>query len=185
MRLVERLAPLVTVRRNARWANVFFAVVVVIGLAHFIGNPNALADGDVGGDFRGFYHAGELARLGQSAHLYDRLEEIFRGGAVETPFMHPPVVAMLFVPFTYLSYGKALLVFWALSVGLWLGACAIAQRELGDERATRELWMIVRFAPLAYSLAYGQMTALLAVPLVLFVVSLRRSRDLRAGAWLG
>lgn len=184
-RFVERFAPIVTVRRNARWSNVFFAVVVVIGLAHYVASPNALAEGDVGGDFRGFYHAGELARLGQASHLYDRLEEIFRGGAVETPFMHPPLVALLFAPFTLISYGKALVVFWALSVALWLGACAIAERELKDAAPSRELWMIVRFAPLAYSLAYGQMTALLAVPLVLFVVSLRRSRDLGAGFWLG
>ncbi len=184
-RFVDRVARLVTVRRNARWANVFFAVVFVIGLARFVANPHALADGDVGGDFRGFYHAGELARLGQSAHLYDRLEEIFRGGAVETPFMHPPLVALLFAPLSALPYGAALVVFWALSIALWLVTCAIAERELKDAAPSQELWLVVRFAPVAYSIAYAQMTALLAVPLVLFVVSLRRSRDVSAGVWLG
>ncbi len=184
-RFVDRVAPLVTVRRCARWANVFFAVVVVLGLARFVANPHALAEGDVGGDFRGFYHAGELARLGQSAHLYDRLEEIFRGGAVETPFMHPPLVALIFAPLSALPYGAALVAFWAISIALWLAACAIAERELKDAPAPRELWLVVRFAPVAYSIAYAQMTALLVVPLALFVVSLRRSRDVSAGVWLG
>jgi hypothetical protein len=184
-RLVARLAPLVTVRRAALWSNVFIVVVVALAVFRMVTSVHPLADGDVGGDFRGFYYAGEYARTGQSAHLYDRIEEILRGGRVETPFMHPPIVALLFAPISLLPYPVALVAFLIASIGCWLAACAMVQKDLGDERASRELWLIVRFAPVAYSLAYGQMTALLAVPLALFIVSLRRSRDGTAGLALG
>jgi hypothetical protein len=184
-RFVARAAPLVTPERAALWSNVFVVTVIALGVARFFMNRNALADGDVGGDFRGFYHAGDLVRAGQSAHLYDRLDEIMRGGRVETPFMHPPIVAALFAPLAMLPYAVALAVFSALSIALWFWACAILARELRGASAARELGMVLRFAPVAYSLAYGQMTALLAVPLAAFVVSLRRERDVLAGACLG
>jgi hypothetical protein len=184
-RVVAKLAPLVTVRRAALWSNVFVVVVVALAVVRMLTSAHPLADGDVGGDFRGFYYAGQYARTGQSAHLYDRIEEILRGGRVETPFMHPPVVALLFAPISLLPYPIALTLFFVASIGCWLLACRVLERELGDESASRETWLLVRFAPVAYSLAYGQMTALLAVPLALFVVSLRRKRDIAAGLALG
>jgi len=184
-RVVARLAPLVTVRRAALWSNVFVVVVVALAVVRMFTSAHPLADGDVGGDFRGFYYAGEYARTGQSTHLYDRIEEILRGGRVETPFMHPPIVALLFAPMSLLPYPVALATFFVASIGCWLLACRMLERELGDEKAAREAWLVVRFAPVAYSLAYGQMTALLAVPLALFVVSLRRKRDVLAGLALG
>ena len=184
-RIVAKLAPLVTVRRAALWSNVFVVVVVALALARLLTSAHPLAEGDVGGDFRGFYYAGEYARTGQSAHLYDRIEEILRGGRVETPFMHPPIVALLFAPISVLPYPVALALFFVASIGCWLLACRVLERELRDQSATRETWLLVRFAPVAYSLAYGQMTALLAVPLALFVVSLRRNRDGLAGLALG
>ncbi|HEY2365533.1 MAG TPA: hypothetical protein VGH87_04065, partial [Polyangiaceae bacterium] len=85
-RVVAKLAPLVTVRRAALWSNVFVVVVVALAVVRTFTSAHPLAEGDVGGDFRGFYYAGEYARTGQSAHLYDRIEEILRGGRVETPF---------------------------------------------------------------------------------------------------
>jgi hypothetical protein len=184
-RVVAKLAPLVTVRRAALWSNVFIVVVVALAVVRLFTSAHPLADGDVGGDFRGFYYAGEYARTGQSAHLYDRIEEILRGGRVETPFMHPPLVALLFAPISLLPYPVALVTFLIASIGCWLLVCRMLERELGDEPAMRETWILVRFAPIAYSLAYGQMTALLAVPLALFVVSLRRERDGIAGLALG
>jgi hypothetical protein len=184
-RALATLAPLVTVRRAALWSNVFVVVVVALAIVRLFTSAHPLAEGDVGGDFRGFYYAGEYARSGQSAHLYDRIEEILRGGRVETPFMHPPIVALLFAPISLLPYPVALALFVLVSIGCWLFACAILEAELDDAPPTREAWLLVRFAPALYSLAYGQMTALLAVPLALFVVSLRRKRDLAAGLALG
>ena len=184
-RVVARLAPLVTVRRAALWSNVFVVVVFALAVVRLFTSGHPLAEGDVGGDFRGFYYAGEYARSGQSAHLYDRIEEILRGGRVETPFMHPPIVALLFAPISLLPYPVALALFIVLSIGCWLFVCTILEAELDDAAPTRETWLVVRFAPVAYSLAYGQMTALLAVPLALFVVSLRRKRDVAAGLALG
>ena len=184
-RVVAKLAPLVTVRRAALWSNVFVVVVVALAVVRLFTSAHPLADGDVGGDFRGFHYAGEYARTGQSAHLYDRIEEILRGGRVETPFMHPPIVALLFAPISFLPYPVALVTFFIASIACWLLACRMLERELGDESPTRETWLLVRFAPIAYSLAYGQMTALLAVPLAFFVVSLRRKRDGLAGLALG
>ncbi len=184
-RVVAKLAPLVTVRRAALWSNVFVVVVVALAVVRLFTSAHPLADGDVGGDFRGFYYAGQYARSGQSTHLYDRIEEILRGGRVETPFMHPPIVALLFAPMSLLPYPVALAIFFIVSTGCWLFACAVLEAELDDAPPTRETWLLVRFAPIAYSLAYGQMTALLAVPLALFVVSLRRKRDVAAGLALG
>jgi len=184
-RIVAKLAPLVTVRRAALWSNVFVVVVVLLAAMRMVTSAHPLAEGDVGGDFRGFYYAGEYARTGQSAHLYDRIEEILRGGRVETPFMHPPIVALLFAPISYLPYPVALALFVIASIACWLFACSILERELRDTPALHETWLVLRFAPIAYSLAYGQMTALLAAPLAGFVVSLRRKNDGLAGLALG
>jgi hypothetical protein len=184
-RVVAKLGPLVTVRRAALWSNVFIVVVVALAVMRLFTSPHPLSDGEVGGDFRGFYYAGEYARTGQSAHLYDRMQAILSHRRFETPFMHPPIVALLFAPISLLPYPVALVVFFVWSIACWLLACAMLERELGDESAARETWRVLRFAPVAYAIAYGQMTALLAVPLALFVVMLRRKKDVAAGLALG
>ncbi|HEY2365716.1 MAG TPA: glycosyltransferase 87 family protein, partial [Polyangiaceae bacterium] len=128
-RALATLAPFVTVRRAALWSNVFVVVVVALAVVRLFTSAHPLAEGDVGGDFRGFYYAGEYARSGQSAHLYDRIEEILRGGRVETPFMHPPIVALLFAPISLLPYPVALALFVVVSIGCWLFACTILEAE--------------------------------------------------------
>jgi len=184
-RLVARVAAFATVRRSSIYATGFVIVTVATGVIRFLTLPNALADGDVAGDFRGFYHAGELVRLGQSAHLYDRLAEILRGESLEPPLMYPPLVASLYAPLSALPYGTALVVFWIVSLALWYAVSSILSREFHLTSPPRGLWQLVRFAPIAYSLAYGQMTVLWALALALFVVSLRRGRDVVAGLCLG
>ena len=47
------------------------------------------------------------------------------------------------------------------------------------------MWLALRFAPLVFALALGQMTALLSLPLTGFVLWSRRSRDVLAGLSLG
>lgn len=183
-RIVARAAPLLHVARATGLSSAFVIVIAAVAVARWLTNPDALTEGDVAGDFRGFYHAGDLVRSGLSDHLYDRLHAVCHGAAPEPPFMHPPIVALGFVPLTLVGYGPALLLFWAGSLAsLWLSS-RLASRELGDLSTARGLWLALRFAPLAYSLAYGQLTAYLALPLVGFVVSLRRSREVAAGLCL-
>ena len=111
LRLVRRLAPFVTVERSAFFSNAILGTVVAIALARWLASPDALAHGDVGGDFRGFYQAGVLVRTGQADHLYDSLAAIMAGGPVEPPFMYPPAFAAVFAPLAFLPYGRALLAF--------------------------------------------------------------------------
>jgi hypothetical protein len=184
-RLLARVVPYLTVERAAFFSSALLPTVVGLGLVRWLTEPDALGEGDVFGDFRGFYHAGELVRTGHSAELYDRLITITRGGDLAPPFMHPPAVALLFVPFSVLPYGAAMWLFAATSVAAWAVACHVAMREFKTASVRREVAIALRFAPVVYSLAYGQLTAVLALPLIAFVVSLRRSRDLAAGAALG
>ena len=181
----RRLASVPTVARAAFFSNGFVLAVVALGIVRFVTNPHALADGDVGGDFRGFYDAGTLVRRGESAHLYDPLVALMSRGGSRPVFMHPPVVAALFAPLSALPYGAALVVFWLLSLACLAAACAIAFRELETTKTPRAVGLALRFAPMTYAFAYGQLTPILLVPLAMFVVSLRRSRDVTAGAWLG
>jgi hypothetical protein len=86
------------------------------------------------GDFAAFYTAGKLVRQGRAASLYDASAEwqvqqefapsvsIRRG---PLPYIRPAFEALLFVPFAYLSYPKALLLWSLINGALLLASCAL------------------------------------------------------------
>ena len=81
------------------------------------------------GDFTSFYTAGRIVAGGHSASLYDpktqwQVQQEFaskvkiRSGPL--PYVRPPFEALLFLPFAYLAYPTAFVVWMALKVALLL-----------------------------------------------------------------
>src|SRR5947207_2771253 len=79
-------------------------------------------------DFSEFYAAGEIVRHGMGANLYDlkvQAEMQLRVAPVHAFYLRPPFEALLFVPFTFLSYRVAymawtILTFALLFASAWL-----------------------------------------------------------------
>lgn len=128
---------------------------------------------------------------GQRAFQHERLHSFYydEPGRSEyfAPWIAPPPLALLFVPYSMLpfeTYGRV--VHLSLFVVLYLFGVAWLCRELSLEVSWKHAALAgVTFHPLLMGWFYGQLTALWLVLVVGFVVALRRGRDLRAGVFLG
>lgn len=136
-------------------------------------------------DFRAFYAAGHLVGAHAGKHLYDYsviqdCERSLVGADGPTlPFLYPPVAAVAFVPFSFLSYKAAFLVFLLCNLALLL--CAI--RVLFDKTVESHgisFWLAAGLAfcllPVAIALMQGQITFVL---LLIFAGAWRLLRDRR------
>ncbi len=149
------------------------------------------------GDFASFYTAGKIVRSGQSARLYDRalqwkIQQEFastvkiRRGPL--PYIRPPFEALLFLPFAYLTYPAACVLWMALKLALLLTIPFFLPRLDGESfsNATYAMQslMCLAFFPTAFDLLQGQDAILLLVILVLGLRLLLRGADLGCGAVL-
>jgi hypothetical protein len=149
------------------------------------------------GDFASFYTAGQIVRSGQSARLYDRalqwkIQQEFastvkiRRGPL--PYIRPPFEALLFLPFAYLTYPAACVLWMALKLALLLTIPFLLPRLDGESfsNTTYALQSLVclAFFPTAFDLLQGQDAILLLVILVLGLRLLVRGVDLGCGAVL-
>jgi hypothetical protein len=140
-------------------------------------------------DFSEFYAAGRMVRDGLGHRLYDlRLQAQYqwRDAAIHAFYLRPPFEALLFVPFSYLSYRAAYSV-WVL-VSLLLLACSVIliEREVHVSRAVTQytrgipvdtaliLVLFLTFGPTMNCFLIGQDTMLL---LVIYTLSFRLLRD--------
>ena len=137
-------------------------------------------------DFRTFYAAGGLVRQAPS-QLYDlRAQDALQNAIANPhqplPFYHPAYEALLFVPFSLLSYRGAYFVFQGLNL-LALGACyMIAPLDGALER-----WragVVFLFAPVLISLLFGQDSILFLLLLCVVWRLLLSDRDTAAGVVL-
>jgi hypothetical protein len=147
-------------------------------------------------DFTIYYTAGTMVRHGMRLNLYDdaaqfKVQRDFapqvatRLGAL--PFNHPPFEAVFFLPFSYLSYRIAYLV-WAL---VNLTMLAVLPRLLRASvpvlgKWPGVVWTLVGlgFFPIFFSLLQGQDAILLLFLFALAFVSLKKGSFFAAGAWL-
>ena len=146
-------------------------------------------------DFTIFYTGARLLRSGQASHLYDlgtqyRLQQTFTNVPIRSgplPFNHPPFEALLFIPFTFLAYWPAYLLWTALNL-VMLAAIVILLRMNFPEFAAMSPVALglgaTAFFPVVVGVMQGQDIILLSLLFVLAVVCLNRGKNAAAGAIL-
>lgn len=143
-------------------------------------------------DFRNFYAAGYLVRT-QPASLYDLARQqqvqstLISTGDKPLPFVHPSYEALLYAPFSLLSYHRAYLCFLAfnlvLVVVLFLRAYPILSARLTFWQPRPGL-MLFPFFALFVALWHGQNSVLFLLLCGLAYMELEEERDLSAGCLL-
>jgi Glycosyltransferase family 87 len=154
------------------------------------------------GDFASFYTAGQMVRSGESARLYApalqwKIQQQF-ASTVEIrlgplPYVRPPFEALLFLPFAYLRYPVACVLWMALQIALLLTVPIILLPAVlpsiggrGFDLATYSVQALlcVAFFPVGFDLIQGQDSVLLLVILIGALRLLLRGADLGCGAVL-
>ncbi len=148
-------------------------------------------------DFTMLYSAGKIVREGSGHQLYDdavqdRVQREFAGDVTirqgALPFIHAPFEALMFVPFTFLPYLPAFLLWDFISLLILLGIFFLLRGEVPMvEEIGGPAWMLagLAFFPIFMGLLQGQDMIALVGCVALFYVSLRHGHDLKAGLWLG
>lgn len=148
-------------------------------------------------DFTIFYTAGQIIRQGQGHRLYDdalqyQIQQSFasevqiRRGAL--PYNHPAFEALLFVPFTYLNYATAYLVWDLINICILAVLSFLLRPHISVmQHASPFLWLLVLlgFFPVVATLMQGQDVILLLLFYALAFVALKKNADALAGLWLG
>jgi hypothetical protein len=147
-------------------------------------------------DFTIFYTGARLVRNGQASALYDLATQYqvqltfahvpIRQGPL--PFNHPPFEALLFVPFTFLKYWPAYLLWSALNLIMLAAVVTLLRRHFQPFAGVSLLVLglaATAFFPVAIGIIQGQDVILLLLFFVLALVCLRRGKDALAGALLG
>lgn len=150
-------------------------------------------------DFSEFYAAGEMVRHGLGSRLYDlRLQAEFQlqVAPVHAFYLRPPFEAVLFVPFTYLSYRTAYTAWILLSLALLFGVTKITQMNTNVQDAMRRyargipvdlglmFVLFLTFGPTMNCLLIGQDSILILMVYTLVYLALKRNRELEAGGLL-
>jgi hypothetical protein len=147
-------------------------------------------------DFAIYYVSGRLLREGRSKVLYDLdvqyKEQLtfapdvpIRLGAL--PFNHPPFEALLFVPFTFLGFWPAYLLWTTINLILLVASVSLLRRFSPIREvhpALLGLGVLACF-PLMNGLLQGQDAILLMFLAVVALTKLDQGADTVAGAWLG
>jgi hypothetical protein len=137
-------------------------------------------------DFPVFYSNAQMVREGQAAHLYDfdaensfvhRVSDLARA-----PNNHLPYELLIFIPFTYLSFGAAHVLWTLLSLGMLMGVALLMQSAPPAGLSFRvTLLTTLAFFPVWYCLLQGQDSILLMLLFVLSFWLWKRGRDDAAG----
>ena len=147
-------------------------------------------------DFTIFYAAARMVRSGQSHVLYDlsaqyRVQQEFapkvRIRQAALPYNHPPFEALLFVPFTFLPYVPAYLL-WNLLNGMMVAASLMLLRrqfiEIGNLPLAFVVLAATGFVPVARAIIQGQDSILLLFLFVVALTAMEKGDDAAAGAAL-
>ena len=137
-------------------------------------------------DFPVFYSNAQMVRDGQGAHLYDfdaenrfvhRVSDLARA-----PNNHLPYELLIFIPFTYLSFGAAHVLWTLVSLGMLLGAAlSMPRMPRAGSRFRDTLLATLAFFPVWYCLLQGQDSILLMLLFALSFWLWKRGRDDAAG----
>ncbi len=163
-------------------------VVSTVKLATFLRNGYQ--------NFTIFYAAARMVRSGQSSVLYDlsaqyRAQQEFAPNVhirlAALPYNHPPFEALLFLPFTFLAYVPAYLL-WTLLNGMMVLASLMLLRrqfvEIGNLPLAFLVLAATGFLPVASGIIQGQDSILLLFLFVVALTSMEKGNDAAAGAAL-
>jgi hypothetical protein len=148
-------------------------------------------------DFISFYSAGELLRSGRASELFDpdtqfavqsRHSPFVRERRQPFPYIHPPIEALLFVPFSYLPYPAAYVAWTGLNLLVLITTVGLLRKQLPDLAALPRIWwapILLAFFPFITVLVQGQDDLLLLFFFALVFLGLKRGRNVAAGMCLG
>jgi hypothetical protein len=144
-------------------------------------------------DFRQLYAAGYMVRTGHGQQLYDYAAQIHYQAAVVPgepflPFIRPAFEALLFVPFSLVSYRAAYVMFFGVNLLLLFVSYRLFRPHLGNlARCWRWLpiCLFLSFLPFSIAVVQGQDTILLLLLLSLAMRLLDLRREFWAGVVLG
>lgn len=168
---------------------VYAGIVTAILIARLVAFPGL----NEAMDFRQLYTGGVLVRT-DPADLYNfQIQKDVENAVVSQvsgflPFNHPPYEAMLFAPFSRLSYEAGYLTFVAVNLVLLL-ACFFVARPLfsraGGVAQPRPGLQFFAFLPVIMGLLQGQNAILFFLGLCVTFRALQSDRRFAAGAVLG
>ena len=144
-------------------------------------------------DFRQLYTAGYMVRSGHAHQLYDYGAQLYFQNTlvsqhqIALPFIRPAFEALLFVPFSFLSFQSAYLTFLALNVVLLSASFLLIRGSLEQLHVYR--WfpavLFLAFLPAAAALMQGQDSILLLLLLTGAFLALKSDHECTAGVLLG
>jgi len=184
--------------RAIRFAAVLLIVCLGIGYVLF-SFPSNRQDTSKLLDFSEFYAAGQMVRHGAGNSLYDlRVQAEFQlqVAPVHAFYLRPPFEALLFVPFTYLSYRAAYTAWALLSLGILSGAARLIQKNTNVLAAMLQytrgipvdfgllLVVFLTFDPTMDCFLIGQDSVLMLMIYTLVFLALKRGREREAGGLL-
>jgi len=145
-------------------------------------------------DFRQLYTAGYMIRTGHSGELYDfAAQKRFQDAVVSPelaplPFIRPAYQALLFYPFSFVSYKTAYFLFLALNLVLFGASFQMLRPRLTNLVAVWKplpLAMFITFIPTGVALMQGQDSILLLLLFCAALLSLERDAEFLAGVLTG
>jgi hypothetical protein len=135
-----------------------------------------------------------MVRTGHGRELYDYdtqkrfQDQLVSRETVLMPFIRPPYDALVFVPFSFLSYTSAYIAFLLLSVALLAVSVRLLRPWTGNLQTSHK-WLpaaiFASFVPVATALILGQDSTVLLALLCASTVALEKERDFTAGALAG
>lgn len=187
----------------ARWIPIVLLIVLVPlgGLSLLRGMDKA---DEVLCDFEQFYVSGTLTRQGMDPYrtFVDQPEMLldeYAHPAVsdivcleslpERPNYNTPLLVLLMIPFTWLDFQTARMVWFGLqalmAIALPLVMLRLNWRQPGAVWSAVAVLLFLAWAPVRTTFAHGQMALVTALALMLSIVLARRDRPLWAGLLLG
>jgi len=147
-----------------------------------------------GTDFLHLYTLGSVAAAHRGGILYDMnaqaalvAQRVPEAAGLRYLPLYPPQVSILFIPFSSLSYGSALLLWWIFSAGIYGVCCYVVWRScpnLQSEGRTVAI-LAVAFPAFFHLMAWGQTSALALAFFTAMFFLLRQRREFLAGIVLG
>jgi hypothetical protein len=177
-------------KRNARYVGlvaVICFILIAVNVRTYLSQLSSTMNGR--SDFRHLYVAGYMLRTGQARELYNydlqrRLQGLLVGPEIREPllFNHAAFEAIAFVPFSFFSYRSAFISFTLLNclmlaVGLYLFRKCLLVWSLPA--------LIAAFAPVVYTLIFGQDSIALLLLFLASWISFQRGDEFSSGLWLG
>lgn len=164
--------------------------LALVGLGLIVWWHITLTYSTLGGDFDQDYVAAYALRHGMpiyGSHLSELAKTIGKAGAIGVENMHPPLLSVLFLPLSFLSYQNAFILWSVFQLGLFFGLIWAVVQGLQMPR-TFFLYTVglgLCWYPFQYAIGTGNSSLLVSALVIACWYSLVRKRAKLAGVFLG